>query len=99
MNFAAAVKGRVSTSAKLHTVKSCWETEFCKKMTDADRTNLHKFFSLNETYDNVQKVYYFYQLTPKSLTLILVWFRSLEVSDLLITGTQLEMYILTKPYS
>ena len=57
MNFAAAVKGCVSASVKLQTVKSSWETEFCRSMTDADKKNLHKFFSLNDTYENVQKVH------------------------------------------
>ena len=57
MNFAAAAKCRISTSAKQHAVESSWETEFRRKMTATDKTNLHKFFNLNETYDNVQKVH------------------------------------------
>ena len=58
MNFAAAVKHCRSTSVKRKIVESSWETEFRRKMTDNDKTNLHKFFDLNETYDNVQKVNY-----------------------------------------
>ena len=56
MKYSEAVKSQVTASAKHHAIKSSWETEFGRTITDADWANLQKFFSINETYSNFQKV-------------------------------------------
>ena len=56
MKYSEAVKSRCSPSVKHHTIQSSWETEYGRKITEADWANLQKFFSINETYSNVQKV-------------------------------------------
>ena len=56
MEFSEALKSQVTPSIKIHTIQSSWETEYGREITETDWTNLHKFFSLNEIYSNVQKV-------------------------------------------
>ena len=61
MSFSEVVHGTVLLSNKLGAIQSAWETEFGRKMTDRDKTDLNKRFTLEETHENIQKVY-FYQL-------------------------------------
>ena len=56
MNFSEAVRGSLSRPGKLDLIISSWETEFGQKMTDADKANLSKSYTLDETYQNVRKV-------------------------------------------
>ena len=56
MEFSEALKSQVTPSIKIHTIQSSWETEYGREITETDWTNLHKFFSLDEIYSNVQKV-------------------------------------------
>ena len=56
MNYSEAVRGPLTISGKLFVIQSSFETEFGRKINDADIADLNKFFTLNETYAKIQKV-------------------------------------------
>ena len=57
MSFSKVIQGTASSSTKLAAIQSSWETEFGRKMTDEDKTDLTKRFTVEETHKNLQKVY------------------------------------------
>ena len=73
MSFSNAVKGFCSTPSKLHTIESAWETEFGEKMTDLDTGMFSKHFTVEETYNNIQKVLYVIFMHIENIILSLVW--------------------------
>ena len=56
MNFAQAVKGRITRSVKLQTIRSAAQTEFGRDINEAEENILFQNIDLSELYDNVQKV-------------------------------------------
>ena len=56
MNFAQAVKGRITRSLKLQTIRSSAQTELGRDIAEAEENILLQNIGLNELYDNVQKV-------------------------------------------
>ena len=73
MSFSKAVKGFCSTPLKLHTIESAWETEFGEKMTDLDTAMFSKHFTIEETYNSIQKVLYVIFKHIENIILSLVW--------------------------
>ena len=56
MSYSEVVSGTASSPSKLAIIQSSWETEFGRKMTDRDKTDLAKRFTVEETHLNLQKV-------------------------------------------
>ena len=56
MNFAQAVKGPITRSAKQQTILSAAHTEFGRDITAAEKNLLLQIFGLNEIYERLQKV-------------------------------------------
>ena len=57
MSFSEVIQGTASSCTKLAAIQSSWETEFRRKMTDKDKTDLTKRFTVEETHKNLQKVF------------------------------------------
>ena len=56
MNFAQAVKGRITRSVKQQTILSAAHTELGRDITAAEENLLLQTFGLNEIYERSQKV-------------------------------------------
>ena len=56
MNFAEAVKGRITRSTKLETIRSAAQTEFGRDITGNEETLLLGKFGLNDIYVKFKKV-------------------------------------------
>lgn len=56
MNFSEALKGPLTRSGKLRAIHSAGQTELGRKITDTEITSLSKNFTLDDTYNNLQKV-------------------------------------------
>ena len=57
MNFLKAVQGRRTRGEKVSYIQSAAEVELRQKLTKSDLDVLFKKFSLNQVYENTEKVF------------------------------------------
>ena len=62
MNFAQALRGPITRFGKVQEIYSAGETELRRKMTDKEFNSIITNFSLNNTYNYLQKVKQIYFL-------------------------------------